>query len=111
VVGVSDWNVSKLDLLAVLLWHGWADPAISPDGTIAYYHALTERTGGTDATQRFARLFMLPRVAHCGDGQGPDTIDALTLWVPRTLSVLVMRRVRIRAGCRRDDRVDELPGS
>lgn len=62
----------------LLLWHGWADPAISPYGTIAYYHALTERMGGTDATQRFARLFMLPGVAHCGDGQGPDAIDALT---------------------------------
>ena len=62
----------------LLLWHGWADPAISPYGTIAYYHALTARMGGTDATQRFARLFMLPGVAHCGDGQGPDAIDALT---------------------------------
>ncbi|WP_344580590.1 tannase/feruloyl esterase family alpha/beta hydrolase [Nonomuraea roseoviolacea] len=62
----------------LLLWHGWADQAISPYGTIAYYHALTERMGGTDATQRFARLFMLPGVAHCGDGQGPDAIDALT---------------------------------
>lgn len=62
----------------LLLWHGWADPAISPYGTIAYYHALTGRMGGTAATQRFARLFMLPGVSHCGDGQGPDAIDALT---------------------------------
>ena len=62
----------------LLLWHGWADPAISPYGTIAYYNALTERMGGTAATQRFARLFMLPGVSHCGDGQGPDAIDALT---------------------------------
>ena len=62
----------------LLLWHGWADPAISPYGTIAYYHAVTERMGGSGATQRFARLFMLPGVAHCGDGQGPDAIDALT---------------------------------
>jgi hypothetical protein len=62
----------------LLLWHGWADPAISPYGTIAYYHALTQRMGGTDATQRFARLFMLPGVAHCGAGQGPDAFDALT---------------------------------
>jgi len=70
----------------LLLWHGWADPAISPYGTIAYYHALTERMGGTAATQRFARLFMLPGVSHCGDGQGPDAIDALTptlAWVEK----------------------------
>ncbi|MFB9410349.1 tannase/feruloyl esterase family alpha/beta hydrolase [Dactylosporangium matsuzakiense] len=62
----------------LLLWHGWADQAISPYGTIAYYHALTERMGGVNATQRFARLFMLPGVAHCGDGQGPDAFDAIT---------------------------------
>jgi hypothetical protein len=62
----------------LLLWHGWADPAISPYGTIAYYNALTKRMGGTAATQKFTRLFMLPGVAHCGDGQGPDAIDALT---------------------------------
>jgi hypothetical protein len=62
----------------LVLWHGWADPAISPYGTIAYYQALTDRMGGTAATQRFARLFMLPGVAHCGAGQGPDAIDALT---------------------------------
>ncbi|MFD1541182.1 tannase/feruloyl esterase family alpha/beta hydrolase [Nonomuraea guangzhouensis] len=79
------YDASNPDLTAfraaggkLLLWHGWADQAISPYGTIAYYHALTERMGGTDATQQFARLFMLPGVAHCGDGQGPDAIDALT---------------------------------
>jgi feruloyl esterase len=62
----------------LILWHGWADPAISPYGTVAYYHAVTERMGGTQATERFARLFMLPGVSHCGGGQGPDSIDALT---------------------------------
>jgi feruloyl esterase len=62
----------------LILWHGWADPAISPYGTIAYYNAVTQRMGGAAATQRFARLFMLPGVSHCGDGQGPDAIDALT---------------------------------
>jgi tannase/feruloyl esterase len=62
----------------LLLWHGWADPAISPQGTVAYYHAVTERMGGRQATERFARLFMLPGVNHCGGGQAPNTIDALT---------------------------------
>lgn len=73
----------------LVLWHGWADPAISPYGTIAYYHALIERMGGTAATQRFARLFMLPGVSHCGSGQGPDAIDALTAtlnWVEKDVA-------------------------
>ncbi|HEX6472620.1 MAG TPA: tannase/feruloyl esterase family alpha/beta hydrolase [Streptosporangiaceae bacterium] len=62
----------------LILWHGWADPAISPYGTVAYYHAVTERMGGQRATERFARLFMLPGVNHCGGGQAPNSIDALT---------------------------------
>jgi hypothetical protein len=62
----------------LLLWHGWADPAISPQGTVAYYKAVTDRMGGRQATERFARLFMLPGVNHCGGGQAPNTIDALT---------------------------------
>jgi hypothetical protein len=70
----------------LILWHGWADPAISPYGTVAYHHALTQRMGGRQATERFARLFMLPGVTHCGGGQAPNTIDALTPmldWVER----------------------------
>ncbi|WP_160573869.1 tannase/feruloyl esterase family alpha/beta hydrolase [Actinomadura physcomitrii] len=64
----------------------WADRAISPYGTLAYRHALTERMGGQAATERFARLLVLPGVNHCGGGQAPDTIDALTSivdWVER----------------------------
>ncbi|WP_371670823.1 tannase/feruloyl esterase family alpha/beta hydrolase [Streptomyces sp. NBC_00289] len=37
--------------------------------------------GGADATSAFARLFLLPGVAHCGGGQGPGTFDALTAMV------------------------------
>lgn len=62
----------------LILWAGWADPAISPVGTVAYYEAVQERMGGAAATSSFARLFMLPGVSHCGGGQGPSTFDALT---------------------------------
>ncbi|MER5446517.1 hypothetical protein ABT052_19765 [Streptomyces sp. NPDC002766] len=34
--------------------------------------------GGAAATSTFARLFLLPDVARCGGGQGPDRLDALT---------------------------------
>ncbi|MFI5843938.1 tannase/feruloyl esterase family alpha/beta hydrolase [Catenuloplanes sp. NPDC051500] len=87
----------------LLLWHGWADQAISPYGTIAYYDALTARMGGTEATRRFARLFMLPGVAHCGAGQGPDAIDALTptlAWVENGVAP-----GRLVAAMRQDDAV------
>jgi hypothetical protein len=62
----------------LIMWHGWADPAITPIGTIAYYQAVQDRMGGPAATARFARLFMLPGVGHCRGGQGPDSFDALS---------------------------------
>ncbi len=68
----------------LILWAGWADPAISPVGTVAYYQAVQIAMGGAQATSRFARLFMLPGVAHCAGGEGPSSFDALsamTTWV------------------------------
>lgn len=62
----------------LLLWHGLADPAISPIGTVAYYQAVQDRMGGPAATRKFARLYLLPGVNHCGGGQGPSSFDGLT---------------------------------
>ncbi|BBH67893.1 feruloyl esterase [Actinoplanes sp. OR16] len=70
----------------LIMWHGEADPAVPPAGTIAYYQAVTEQMDGLARTQEFARLFMLPGVAHCSGGEGPDKLDALTAvvdWVER----------------------------
>jgi Tannase and feruloyl esterase len=65
----------------LILWHGWEDPAISPVGTIAYYQAVEQAMGGAARTQAFARLFLLPGVAHCAGGEGPDKFDALSAMV------------------------------
>lgn len=70
----------------LILWQGWADEAVSPYGTIDYYTAVTRRMGGLDATERFARLFMLPGVYHCQGGSAPnqlDAMDAILGWVER----------------------------
>jgi hypothetical protein len=71
----------------VILWHGFADQLIVPAGTIDYYDAVTRRLGGGyDHTQKFARLFMAPGVAHCGGGAGPQPqglFEALVSWVER----------------------------
>ena len=70
----------------LILWAGYADPAINPAGTISYYQAVVKDSGGLSATESFARLFLLPGVAHCGGGQGPSSFDALTAitrWVTR----------------------------
>jgi hypothetical protein len=69
----------------LVLWHGWADQLIAPEGTIDYYDRVTRQLrGGYARTQEFARLFMAPGVAHCAGGDGPqpqDLIDALVQWV------------------------------
>ncbi|MEU5277007.1 tannase/feruloyl esterase family alpha/beta hydrolase [Streptomyces asoensis] len=61
----------------LLLWHGWNDQHISPQGTLAYYDAL-RTTMGARTADRFTRLYMFPGVAHCGGGDGPNTFDVLT---------------------------------
>ena len=67
----------------LILAHGWADPALNPLSTIAYY----ERVQARDPTLReYARLFMMPGVLHCGGGRGPDQVDwfrAIADWVER----------------------------
>ncbi|MFG2957606.1 tannase/feruloyl esterase family alpha/beta hydrolase [Streptomyces sp. NPDC048291] len=62
----------------LILWHGLGDQHIPAVGTMAYYKAVEKAMGGEAATTGFARLFLLPGVAHCGGGQGPDRLDALT---------------------------------
>jgi feruloyl esterase len=59
----------------LILWHGWADPALNPLGTIEYYSKVLERD--PRATE-YVRLFMAPGVLHCGGGEGPSTVS----WLP-----------------------------
>lgn len=65
----------------LILYQGWADPAISPGNIIAYYEALTKNLG---AAADQVRLFMVPGMSHCLGGDGPnvfDTLGALNQWV------------------------------
>jgi feruloyl esterase len=58
----------------LLLWHGWADPALNPLATIRYYDAVMQRD---PRAAEDVRLFMLPGVLHCAGGPGPDRFDKL----------------------------------
>ncbi len=78
------YNATNPDLSAfverggkLILYHGWADPAISPFGTLAYYQAVEDTMGGMDKTQGFARLFMVPGMFHCSGGDAPTSFDLL----------------------------------
>ena len=68
----------------LVMWHGWADQIIMPQGSIDYYNAVTDTVsaGKLAATQEWFRFFMAPGVAHCG----MDTsvfFEALVAWVER----------------------------
>jgi Tannase and feruloyl esterase len=70
----------------LLLYHGWADPAISAYGTIAYYDDVVKKVGGKQKSDDFVRLFLAPGMHHCRGGPGPDDFDTLTAlehWVEK----------------------------
>ena len=67
----------------VIMTYGWADQILQPMMGVAYYEEVEKRN--RDARD-FARLFMMPGVAHCGGGVGPDRNDAVTAvidWVEK----------------------------
>ncbi|MBK8050391.1 MAG: tannase/feruloyl esterase family alpha/beta hydrolase [Anaerolineales bacterium] len=81
----ATYNATNPDLTAfvehggkLILYHGWADPAIPPFGTVAYYQAVQDTMGGLEATQEFARLYMVPGMFHCSGGDAPSQFDMLT---------------------------------
>ncbi|HEY3990592.1 MAG TPA: tannase/feruloyl esterase family alpha/beta hydrolase [Acidobacteriaceae bacterium] len=62
----------------LILYHGWADAAISPIYTIHYYEAVEQKLGN-DETASFTRLYLMPGVKHCAGGPGPDAIGQFGL--------------------------------
>ena len=67
----------------IIMYHGWADPLLSPYNSIAYYHAV-QAALGAGATDHFLRLFMIPGMGHCQGGPGTDKFDglaAIQAWV------------------------------
>jgi hypothetical protein len=84
-------NATDTDLRAfrarggkLLITYGWADAILQPLMGVDYYEKAVAANGrdGTD----FMRLFMIPGMAHCGGGVGPDQHDAVTAvvdWVEK----------------------------
>jgi len=57
----------------LILYHGYSDGDITPFRTIQYYRDLAKLHGGYARLQKNARLFMVPGMAHCGGGAGPNS--------------------------------------
>jgi hypothetical protein len=63
----------------LIQYHGWGDAAISPLNSIDYYESVRTflgrfpdaRHANTDPMD-FYRLFLVPGMAHCGGGIGPN---------------------------------------
>ncbi len=80
----------------LIVYHGWSDPDISPVASINYFESVVDviatESGPQTAlskTQDFYRLFMVPGMAHCSGGPGPDRFDALSAlenWVERGIA-------------------------
>ena len=60
----------------ILMYFGWADPALNPIMGIEYYEQVTAKMA--KGTTDFYRLFMVPGMFHCGGGPGPGTVDWFT---------------------------------
>jgi feruloyl esterase len=58
----------------LLMYQGWDDQAVSPYNTLAYYKAAARKLG---SLSRGARLFMVPGMGHCFDGNGLTSADFL----------------------------------
>ena len=62
----------------IIQYHGWSDPQISPETSVNYYTSVLEKMGGAAKVQDNYRLFMVPGMAHCGGGEGPNVFDSMT---------------------------------
>jgi feruloyl esterase len=67
----------------LILWHGWADAALTPLASIKYHEQVYARD---PAAANYFRTFLMPGVLHCSGGVGPDNVDwetAITDWVEK----------------------------
>jgi hypothetical protein len=68
----------------LLMTHGWADTILQPMASVNYYERAVASNGAD--TREFFRLFMVPGMAHCAGGIGPDSHDpvsAVVDWVEK----------------------------
>lgn len=72
-----------------LMWHGWQDPLVLPDQSVAYYEAVLEKMGGPGEVEPFFRLFMIPGQGHCWEmpSSAPDQFNPIVVlenWVEKS---------------------------
>jgi feruloyl esterase len=66
----------------LMIYHGWADPQVTPLNSVRYFKQVLKATGER-RQGRSIELYMEPGVSHCWGGEGPDAFDvvgALEQW-------------------------------
>jgi len=61
----------------LIMYHGFSDGDITPYRTVQYFDGLARLNGGMRALQKNARLYMVPGMAHCSGGPGPNNFGQL----------------------------------
>jgi feruloyl esterase len=70
----------------LLIYHGWADQQVAPGSSVEFYKAAVSASENPHESAKWIRLFMVPGMAHCSGGEGPDTFDKLSVmerWVEK----------------------------
>lgn len=70
----------------LFIYHGWADQQVAPGSSIEFYESVRTLSADPAQAPTWIRLFMVPGMAHCAGGEGPDSFDKIGVmerWVER----------------------------
>jgi pimeloyl-ACP methyl ester carboxylesterase len=63
-----------------IFYHGEADPWFSANETVRYFKAMGEFHDSVTSVEDYARLYLVPGMAHCAGGE--QTVDSFDLLTP-----------------------------
>ena len=63
-----------------IFYHGEADPWFSANETVRYFEAMSELNDSVASVDDYARLYLVPGMAHCAGGE--QTVDSFDLLTP-----------------------------
>jgi len=69
----------------LLMYHGWADPQVTPLGSVNYFNDVVKILGSS-VVGKSIELYMVPGMNHCQGGPGTDNFDkmgAIEEWVAK----------------------------
>ncbi len=99
-----------------LMWHGWQDPLVLPDQSVAYYEDVLSTLGGQRNVDPFFRLFMIPGYGHCWElpSRLPDQFNPIAIlenWVEQGQAPDVLTVTKTDSGESSEIRVCPYPAS